>query len=189
MQELFYLDPLNNREDVDPTPDPSCVAGDTSLKCAPKKLEFVDVSTDSSRDFFLRIARLTADNSANITPFISDLIPIEVFRDGVNGFYHVSIDTLTIPDSLSEIDGLPGAGKYAFDVILKAGTTEGVGLDYNNFPTFQADDTIFACFDGVFDVNGDPVFAASCPENISGYRQVVGDTKATGVITFLEDAE
>jgi len=188
---------LRNGQENAPAIPLDCEEGDISLRCNPRELVLIDVTGDDNpdREFFIRVARLTDENSANSTPFISPLIgPFEIHKDGTGGFYHLAVNT---GDLLMDGGSLaiPGAGKYAFDVILATpsgtGVTEGVGLDLNineDGPSFQVGDDIFACFDGVFDEEGDPVFAASCPENISGYRQVVGDTKSTAVILVENDA-
>ena len=184
MQQAFYDDPANDIEPSLPSPAEltaiGCLPGDSDFVCNPELLTFVDVSNDSTRDMFLQIARLDTERSSDITTqCISDLIPIHVHRDGPNGFYHVLIDTLDLPDGTPNTDpdsfsngcdALPGAGNYAFDMLLidTAGNAK-LGIDNNNGGTFRLGWTI--------------------PEdNFSDYREQSGGVPTSLLVTLLEDA-
>ena len=185
MQKGFYSKLING---IEVEPDTSaCAAGDTTLECNPIELEFVDVTgagDPGEREVFLRIARLTADPlSADQGGFTSELIgPIHTHRDGVNGFYHVAVNTnLVLP--LGGVEGvdeepLPGAGTYVFDIIVvNSDGDEFLAIDNNQGGDFRLGQSIPFCGVGV----------PTCAENLSGYRLVDGETPATVIITILED--
>jgi len=179
MQQGFYADPANDIETT-PAPAPGCPA--SGIVCAPEDLVFIDVTEPafaSKGEMFLQIARLDSDRSSNVTQCISDLIPIHVHRDGPNGFYHVMIDSLDLPNGTpntdpesfsNNCDALPGAGNYAFDMLLidSAGNKK-LGIDNNNNGNFRLGWTI--------------------PEtNLSDYREgVSGGTPTSLLVTILED--
>jgi len=197
MQMGFYDDPLNDIE-LNPGAHSSCTI-ETDLVCNPRSLSFVDVQQDGTgRQMFLQIARLNDNRSANPSTCVTDLLPIHIHRDGPNGFYHLMVDPLNIPvagtplgDILGVINNdestmctvLPGAGDYAFDMVLRTPgeggnpATFSIGID-NNLNGFYRDSRPASQGLPIWDI---PV------DNLSGYRSE-SPGKTSLLVTILEDA-